>query len=66
MPKTSPKMAYGNWVDGDRFWGRETDLRILISRIQSGAHSLLTAQRSLRNPGPDAEQVTATRSRQPG
>ncbi len=47
MRQPSLKMAYGNWVDGDRFWGRETDLRIFISRIDSGAHSLLTAQRRM-------------------
>jgi hypothetical protein len=40
-------MAYGNWVEGDRFWGRETDLKVFISRIESGAHSLLTAQRRM-------------------
>jgi hypothetical protein len=40
-------MALGKWVDGDQFWGRETDLKIFISRIDSGAHSLLTAQRRM-------------------
>jgi hypothetical protein len=40
-------MAHGKWVDGDQFWGRGTDLRIFISRIDSGAHSLLTGQRRM-------------------
>jgi hypothetical protein len=30
------KMAHGNWVAGDRFWGRETDLEIFASRIDEG------------------------------
>ena len=35
------------WVEGDRFWGRETDLKIFIQRIDTGAHQLLIAQRRM-------------------
>ncbi len=41
------KMAHGNWVTGNRFWGRETDLSIFASRIEAGAHQLLIAQRRM-------------------
>jgi AAA+ ATPase superfamily predicted ATPase len=44
-------MAYRNWVEGDRFWGRERDLEVFISRIESGAHSLLTGQRRMGKTG---------------
>jgi uncharacterized protein len=40
-------MAHGNWVDGDRFWGRETDLGIFASNIDAGAHQVLIAQRRM-------------------
>ena len=40
-------MAHGNWVEGDRFWGRETDLSLFISRIDDGAQQQLTAQRRM-------------------
>ena len=40
-------MAHGNWVDGDRFWGREVDLSLFESRIADGAHQLLIAQRRM-------------------
>jgi uncharacterized protein len=41
------KMALGNWVEGERFWGRETDLKIFIGRIDAGAHQLVIAQRRM-------------------
>ena len=41
------KMAHGNWVEGDRFWGREIDLNIFMSRIDEGAQQQLTAQRRM-------------------
>jgi hypothetical protein len=47
MDSARLKMAHGNWVDGDRFWGREADLRVFISRIDAGAHQLLIAQRRM-------------------
>ncbi len=47
MDRRTLKMGLGNWVEGDRFWGRETDLRIFVSRIHAGAHQLLIAQRRM-------------------
>ncbi len=47
MRQDKLKMAFGNWVDGDRFWGRESDLGLLISRIDACAHQLLNAQRRM-------------------
>ncbi len=47
MEQRKLKMAHGNWVEGDRFWGRETDLRIFASNIDAGAHQLLIAQRRM-------------------
>ncbi|MBZ4219918.1 MAG: ATP-binding protein [Chlorobium sp.] len=41
------KQAQGNWVDGDRFWGREDDIRLLIRKIDEGAHISLVAQRRM-------------------
>ena len=41
------KQAYGNWVDGERFWDRENDIRLLINRIEEGAHIMLVAQRRM-------------------
>ena len=39
--------SYGNWVDGDKFWGRETEIESLAVKIREGAHILLTAQRRM-------------------
>jgi len=39
--------AQGNWVDGDRFWGREGDIRILMRMIDDGAHIAIVAQRRM-------------------
>lgn len=39
--------AGGNWVDGDRFFNRETELAALSERIGDGTHTLLTAQRRI-------------------
>ncbi len=39
--------AHGNWVDGDRFWDREGDIKAFIRRIDEGAHILLVAQRRI-------------------
>ena len=36
-----------NWVDGDRFFDRETELRLLRERVENGTHTLLTAQRRM-------------------
>jgi len=39
--------AFGNWVDGDRFWDREIDIELLTQKINEGAHILLVAQRRM-------------------
>ena len=39
--------AGGNWVDGGRFFDRETELEALRERIGDGTHTLLTAQRRM-------------------
>ena len=36
-----------NWVDGDRFFDREAELRLLRERMANGTHTLLTAQRRM-------------------
>ena len=36
-----------NWVDGDRFFDREVELQLLRGRVESGTHTLLTAQRRM-------------------
>lgn len=41
------RQAQGNWVDGDRFWGREDDLTILTRMIDEGAHISIVAQRRM-------------------
>ncbi|NTU53672.1 MAG: ATP-binding protein [Chlorobiaceae bacterium] len=41
------RQAQGNWVDGDRFWGREGDLEPLMRMIDDGAHLSIVAQRRM-------------------
>lgn len=41
------RKAGGNWVDGDRFFDRETEVEALIERVRDGRHTLLTAQRRM-------------------
>ena len=41
------RKAGANWVDGDRFFDRETELETLTERVRDGAHTLLTAQRRM-------------------
>ena len=36
-----------NWVDADRFFDREAELRLLRERVVNGTHTLLTAQRRM-------------------
>ena len=36
-----------NWVDGENFFDRETELEALSERVREGAHTLLTAQRRM-------------------
>lgn len=37
----------GNYVEGDRFWGRETELARLLELIDEGAHVSIIAQRRI-------------------
>ena len=37
----------GNWVDGDRFFDRESEIGELSERVKNGTHTLLTAQRRM-------------------
>ena len=39
------KKAGGSWVTGERFFGREQDLRVLAERVREGTHTLLSAPR---------------------
>jgi hypothetical protein len=41
------KRATGNWVVGDQFWDRETELELFIRHIDEGAHLLVVAQRRI-------------------
>ncbi len=41
------KRARGNWVEGDRFWGRETELALLTEYLDDNAHILMVAQRRI-------------------
>ncbi len=41
------RKAGSDWVDGDRFFDRETELEALRERIEDGTHTLLTAQRRM-------------------
>ncbi|MFH1740967.1 MAG: ATP-binding protein [bacterium] len=47
IDRTRLKLAYGNWVVGKRFWGREKDIELFVERIDDGAHLLLVAQRRM-------------------
>ena len=41
------RIAGSNWVDGDRFFDRDTELEALRERVRDGNHTLLTAQRRM-------------------
>jgi uncharacterized protein len=41
------KPAHGNWVDGERFWGRKTELALFEEGLREGANYLLVAQRRM-------------------
>ena len=36
-----------NWVDGEKFFGRDSELDVLAERVREGTHTLLTAQRRM-------------------
>lgn len=41
------KKTVGNWVDGDRFFDRESDIAALREHVSDGTHTLLVAQRRM-------------------
>ncbi len=41
------KKTVGNWVDGDRFFDRESDITALREDVSHGTHTLLVAQRRM-------------------
>ena len=41
------RKAGANWVEGDRFFDRESDLAALAERVRDGTHTLVTAQRRM-------------------
>jgi uncharacterized protein len=41
------RRTVGNWVDGDRFWGREIEMELFIEKLDEGDHLLLVAQRRI-------------------
>ena len=45
--KKKLKNAIGPWVSGERFWNRNTEMEILINRINDGANISLVAQRRI-------------------
>ena len=45
--KGTLQKAGANWVDGDRFFDREVELKLLCERVRNGTHTLLTAQRRM-------------------
>ncbi len=47
MSKPKLKLAHGNWVSGEHFWGRERELRLFVEALEERAHLLLVAQRRI-------------------
>jgi len=45
--QSSLKPGLGNWVDDDRFFNREQELRVFSERLSEGASVLLVAQRRI-------------------
>lgn len=41
------KREVGNWVDGDRFWDRENEVKELIKLLEEGANVIIAAQRRI-------------------
>ncbi len=41
------KKTVGNWVDGDRFFDRQSDIAALREHVSDGTHTLLVAQRRM-------------------
>ena len=41
------KRSPGTWVEGDRFWNREKEVKLFIEYLQQGIHLRLVAQRRI-------------------
>ena len=41
------KRSPGTWVEGDRFWNREKEVKLFIEYLQQGTHLRLVAQRRI-------------------
>lgn len=41
------KRAVGHWVEGDRFWDRDSELELLLEHLSEGAHLLIVARRRI-------------------
>ncbi len=41
------KQGLGNVVTGERFWGREDEIKLFMEKLSEGAHILLVAQRRM-------------------
>ena len=41
------KKSGANWVIGDKFYGRETDIEAMMERVKDKNHTLITAQRRM-------------------
>lgn len=41
------KQGHGNWVEDERFWDREDELKLFIQHLEEGSHIRLLAQRRI-------------------
>ena len=41
------KRSPGTWVEGDRFWNREEEVKLFIEYLRQGTHLRLVAQRRI-------------------
>jgi len=54
------KREVGNWVSGDKFWGREVEIQSFTELLDEGANILLTAPRRTGLHSDDAGYVFAS------
>ena len=47
MTDAKLERALGNQVEGERFWGREAELKRLLDSLEEGAHLLIVAGRRI-------------------
>ncbi|MBT9554585.1 MAG: ATP-binding protein [Myxococcales bacterium] len=47
LPGSTLRTTTGNWVDGDQFFGRDSELHQLRERLDAGDHILLSAMRRI-------------------